>query len=161
MHTFAQQVAHEGPHRRELARRRAACLPLRVQLREEAAQCRPIELRRIQIALLQRRLGRHIADELRQIALVGAHRVRRRVAVQREKLQEVLEMFDHRGRTTDRSLPATGVTTGVRAPPVSGRVIHASRSASARVDNASLRSFLPFGGASSGGMIPNVMFDGS
>ena len=39
--------------------------------------------------------------------------------------------------------------------------IHWSRSSSARVDSASLRSIFPRGARSSGGMIPNVMFDGS
>ncbi len=77
-------------------------------------------------------------DELRQIALVRADGVRGDVAVQPQELEKVLDVCVHR-------------------PPR----IHCSRSSNARVDNASLRSNLPRGARSSGGMIPNVMFDGS
>ena len=92
---FAPQVAQKGAHRGELARRRRPRLPLLVKVGEKTAQRRSIEPRRIEIAFLDVGLRGRESDELRQIALVGADRVRRRIAVEREKFQERPEVFDH------------------------------------------------------------------
>ena len=67
-----------------------------MQLCEEAAKRRAIEPRRMEVALFQIRLRRGVADELRQVTLIGAHRVRRGVAVQPQVRDEVFEMMDHR-----------------------------------------------------------------
>src|SRR5207245_10532797 len=101
--------ARKRTHRGQFRRGGRARQPLLVQLAEKAAQRRAIELRRLQIALLQIRISGDVADELREIALVGADGVRRRVAVVREKLQERLEVLDHRyvGRPEGRPLRST------------------------------------------------------
>ena len=142
----AAQVAQERANRGELAGGGGARVPGLMQLREEASQRLAIELRRMKIALREVGLRGGVPDELREIAFVGAHGVRRRVAVQPQVGEERFQVVDH---------PAC------RARPSGRAAIHASRSASARADSASLRSFFPFGAAASGWMIPNVMFDGS
>src|SRR6185369_5911125 len=99
---FAPQVAKERARRGELAGGRGPGELLLVQLAEEAPERLAIELGWLEIALLQIGLRGGVADELRQIALVGAHGVRRRVAIKSEKLQEAFEMFDHESRSADR-----------------------------------------------------------
>src|SRR6185437_16560264 len=62
---FAAEVAQKGAHGCELARGGRPRLPLLVQVGEKAAQRGPIELRRIELALLQVGLRGGESDELR------------------------------------------------------------------------------------------------
>ena len=143
---FAAQVAQEGADGGKLARRRRPRLAVRVGIGEETADRRPVERRRLEIAAPDTRPGGHGLEKLRKVALVGAHGVRRQIAIQAEKLQEALEMIDHGApRTVSRCRDS----------------IHPSRSVRARPDMASFRSIFPRGARASGSMMPNVMFDGS
>ena len=92
------------------------------------------------IEVLGRQLGDAAAgvrgeegEVLREIALVGAHGVRRRVLVQPE-------MFEKRFEVVSNQL---------------------AKSVSARSEIAVLRSFLLFTRCSSGGIRPKAMFDGT
>ena len=80
-----------------------------------------------------------MTNELRQIAFVGTNRVRRHVPIEREELEEGLQVLDHAARARIQSASAS----------------------SARFAMASLRSILPRGGEASGSIMPNVMFEGS
>src|SRR3954469_6890061 len=103
-----------------------------MQLAEKAANQIEIEMRRLQ-HFVPSRLCR-IRHELREIAVVRRHRVRRDVAIQAEVVEKAAELF------------------------------HRSRSASARSDVAALRSAflscLPPACSGGGVMIPNVMLLG-
>src|SRR5688572_3499482 len=81
-------------------------------------------------------------DELRQIGVIGANRVRRGVSIELQKLEELpRRVFEHH-------------TLAVAS------AIQRSRSASARALRARFRSWRLFGADSSAGMMPNVMLVG-
>ena len=135
---FAAEVAEKRARGRELARGRGARQAALVQLGEKAADAPAIEVRRLEGGALDAGGRGDVLEKLRQIALVRADRVRRGVAIKPEKLQKGFEMCVHASRSAGR--------------PARDRQI------------ASLRASLCFAAArsaGSGGMMPNVMFDGS
>ena len=77
------------------ARSPAERVPAAVKLREKPSDGGAIELWRPQLRSLDALPDRDEREKLREIALVGAHRVRRRVAIKPEKLQERAEMLVH------------------------------------------------------------------
>src|SRR5260221_14254440 len=87
-----QLLAPEGTQERadggELARSGRTRVPAAVKLREKPSDGGAIELWRPQLRSLDALPDRDEREKLREIALVGAHRVRRRVAIKPEKLQE-------------------------------------------------------------------------
>src|ERR1019366_9094244 len=152
---FASQIAEKRPERRQLARGCRARLAPLVRIGEKTANGRAIELVGREGTHLHARRERGMREKLRQVAVVRADRVRRHVSVQPEESQKLLELGRH-GWSAPRAEP-----TAARPLANPWRAIHASRSASARSASASLRRILSRGGLASGGMMPNVMFDGS
>ena len=132
--SFAVQVAQERAHSRQLARHRRARLLRAIQLDHEAAHRVGVEVGEAQRRHLRLARGRRARQILVDVARVGAHRVRRQMAVECQMLDERLERVSHRSQ--------------------------AARSARARSASACLRKALSRGGWSSGGMMPNVMFEG-
>src|SRR5262249_2882658 len=120
---LASQILQERADGGELARRGRARVFLPETVGEEPAERLAIELRRREIGLRPIRLRRDEADELREIALVGAYRVRRRVAIEREKLQKRLEVVDHAvvGRPSRRRLPMFPAGHDLRVVPSTSR----------------------------------------
>ena len=90
---FVAKVLAEGANRRELPGRRGAGVAALVQIAEERPDVRVDEV-------AGRQIGAALADgsgqerqELREIAFVGADRVRRRVVVEGEVLEEAVELL--------------------------------------------------------------------
>ena len=100
--TFAAEVAEEGARGGQLARRGCAREPLLVEIAEETAQRETVELSGCELAHVDAGRRGRVREKLRQIAVVGAHGVRRRVAVKREMLQERFEMCGHGPTAPDR-----------------------------------------------------------
>ena len=89
---FAPQVAHERPQRRELARHRArAPRRARSKLGEVRAHRSPCRDRRASARDLPAARLRRPGEVLRDVALVGAHGVRRDVAVEPKIREKRLE----------------------------------------------------------------------
>ena len=64
---------------------------------EKAANRRPVEACRFELGRQYTRLGREVLQELREIAFVRAHGVRRRVAIELEELKKGVQVVQHRG----------------------------------------------------------------
>ena len=136
---FATQVPEEGADGGELAGGGRPRLPFVVKVREERADGVAVERIRLEVALLQVGFGGDVTDELREIAVVGPHRVRRHVPVEGEEPEEGLQVLDHSALSR----------------------IQSASTSSARFAIAIFRSILLRGGFASGSMMPKVMFDGS
>ena len=85
---IAAQIAQKRARGRELASRSRARLTLLVDRGEKAANRRPIEACRFELGRRDARLDGDVLQELREIAFVRAHGVRRRVAIQLEELEK-------------------------------------------------------------------------
>src|SRR5919201_3995918 len=93
---FAPEIAKKRPCRSELARCRCARLAPAMQFGKKAADGGAIEIDWVEIAAPDAGLARDVSDQLREIALVRAYRVRRRVPVQRKESEKGLQMAgDH------------------------------------------------------------------
>ena len=123
----------EGADRRQLARRRRARVAALVEIAEECPDVAVVEVGRRRAPIGGARDGREEGDELRQIALVGADRMRRGVLVEPQMVEETSSCSFIMAGSVACSSQTRGATTGrLRSTP--------SRSSSARSDIASLRS---------------------
>ena len=132
-HTLAPQVAAEGANRGQLPRRRRFRVTPLVEIAEPGAGAEMIEVRRFELGDAAAGVRGEEDEILREIAVVGAHGVRRRVLVQPEILEKGFEVVSNQS----------------------------ARSLSARSEIARFLSFLLFTRRSSGGIRPNAMFDGT
>ncbi len=113
---FPLQVAQERAHGGQFPRRTRPGFSAAEELREKAADHRSRDVGRLQFGPRPLKLGRDIRRELRQISVVRAHRVRRRVAVQPQVGEEGAEKVFHSMRTV--------VTSGQWAVGSRSRVTH-------------------------------------
>ena len=115
---LAAQIAQERAHGRELARGGRPRLPVLVKRADELRMALPIERAGPQLARLHGGAGGRVREKLRQIAFVRAHRVRRRVAIEPEKLEKRLQMRGHRSGTVSKTVPCRCVAgDGLQAVP--------------------------------------------
>ena len=99
MSRLAAQIAQERAHGRKLARGGRPRLASLVELADEPTDGIPIERAGPQLARLHRGAGGRVREKLRQIALVRAHGVHRRVAIEPEKLEKRFQVRGHRSGT--------------------------------------------------------------
>ena len=116
-------------------------MPQAVQFGQEPADGRQIELRGLQVAGGAAARGRGKEEELADVAGLGVHGMRGRIAIETEVIEEGAQLARH--DTADG-------------------VIHSPSTRSARSLVAALRSALPLRPplASGGGMMPKVMLVG-
>ena len=90
---FASEVAEKGPRGRQFPCGGRPGLALAMDVGKEAAKGGAVKARGVEIGAPRARGGRDVIEPLRQIGFVGANGVRGGVAVEREKLEEVLEVI--------------------------------------------------------------------
>ena len=91
-HAFATQVPAERADRRELARRRRPRVAAVVQVGEKRADLLVVDVLRREVGATPSGRRGHEGEELREVRLVGAHGVQRRVLVQPEVLEKRLDL---------------------------------------------------------------------
>ena len=118
------QVPAERPNPGELSRRGRPGIAALVQVAEEGPDVRVGEVVRCQVDALLPEMHHQKRQELRDVAFIGADRVRRRVVVEGEVLEKAVELFFH-------GVPAVAASTDVNA--ADRPAIQSSSAASARV----------------------------
>ena len=143
---LTDEVARECPKRGQTTRTRGATDPSVVKRSKKVANRFGGECLDRHVCRRGLGPGRDGAHELRDVRIVRAQRVRRHIAVVTQELEELARVRRQHA----------GAGAAIRDASV-----HSASWSNARRLTASCRSSRWRGGRSSGGMMPNVMFEGA